>query len=153
MFKFLLNFNLKNPQRGFTLIELLVTIVIVVILSSLALPSLLKQSLKAREAAAKSLIGSVNRAQQAYRLGKKTFANDIIALGIGVPLNTDEYNFGFGTTNATIAEFTAAPRNNDLSAFTGCTNAIIAAGHDANTYTNIKEQPANSGSPAIPPSC
>lgn len=153
MLKLLLNSNQKNLQKGFTLIELLVTIIIIAILSSLALPSLLKQSLKAQHAVAKSHIGSVNRAQQAYRLGEKTFANDITILGIGVPLNTDEYTFAFGTTSAIVAEFTATPTNNDLSAFTGCTNANIVAGHDANTYTTIEEQPTDFSSPAVPPSC
>jgi|GEM_PF-2934443 len=153
MLKLLLNLNPKDSQEGFTLIELLITIVIISILSSIALPSLLKQSLKAQHAVARSHIGSVNRAQQAYRLGEKTFADNITLLGVGVPLNTDEYNFSFGITNATIAEFKATPTNNDLSAFTGCTHANIVAGHDANTYSGIQEESANFSSLAVPPNC
>lgn len=133
--------------------ELLVVIIIVAILSGLTLPSLLKQSLKARQAAAKSHLGSVNRAQQAYRLEHKTFANDMIVLGVGIPSSTSEYSYAFGTTNAIIAEFTATPTNDILSAFTGCTNANVVSGHNANTSVSIKEQPANGSSPATPPSC
>lgn len=85
----------KN-DTGFTLIELLVVIIIIGILSAIALPSFLKQTAKARASEAKTNIGSMNRAQQAYFLENETFADDIgssaiIKLSINVDNTTDNF--------------------------------------------------------------
>jgi len=144
----------SKDQRGFTLIELLVTIVIIAILAGVALPSLLNQANKARQSAAKSQIGSVNRAQQVYRLEERTFANDIDILGIGIPMTTDKYTYSFGTVNTTVAEFRATPTDPLLSAITGCTNANIVSGSLATTSVTLEEQSLpGSGTIATPPSC
>ncbi|UJB70456.1 prepilin-type N-terminal cleavage/methylation domain-containing protein [Acaryochloris sp. 'Moss Beach'] len=144
----------SKAQRGFTLIELLVTIVIIAILAGVALPSMLNQANKARQSAAKSHIGAVNRAQQAYRLEEQTFANDMGLLGIGISLTTDKYTYSFGTVNSTVAEFRATPTDPLLSAITGCTNANIVSGSLATTSVTLEEQSLpGSGNIAIPPSC
>ena len=144
----------SRTQRGFTLIELLVTIVIIAILAGVALPSMLNQANKARQSAAKSHIGSVNRAQQSYRLEERTFANDMGLLGIGIPLTTDKYTYSFGTVNSTVAEFRATPTDPLLSAITGCTNANIVSGSLATTSVTLEEQPApGAGTIATPPTC
>jgi type IV pilus assembly protein PilA len=70
--------NLYRPTRkseGFTLIELLVVVIIIGILSAIAAPVLLKQIEKGRQTEAKSHLGAINRAQQAYRVENVTFAN------------------------------------------------------------------------------
>lgn len=144
----------SKKQKGFTLIELLVTILIVAILSGVALPSMLNQANKARQSAAKSQIGSVNRAQQVYRLENITFSNDMDLLAIGIPLVTDNYIYSFGTTNTNLAEFRATPTNLTLSAITGCTNANIVSGNLATTSVTLEEQPApGGGNIATPPTC
>lgn len=144
----------NNTSQGFTLIELLVTIVIVAILAGVALPSMLSQANKSRQSAAKSQIGAVNRAQQAYRLESAAFSNNMNLLGIGIPLATDDYSYSFGTTNSTLAEFRATPTNETLTAITGCTNADIILGSLATTSVTLEEQPApGGGTIATPPSC
>lgn len=143
-----------GSQKGFTLIELLVVIIIVSVLSGLALPSMLNQANKARQSVAKSQIGSVNRAQQVYRLESPVFSNSMNYLQIGIPLATDSYTYSFGTTDSILAEFRATPTNTTLSAITGCTNANIVLGSLATTSVTLEEQPASgSGSIATPPSC
>ncbi len=66
---------IKN--QGFTLIELLVVVVIVGVLSAIALPSLTAQIGKAREAEAKTNLGVIARAQQAYHYENQAFYNGL----------------------------------------------------------------------------
>jgi type IV pilus assembly protein PilA len=65
--------NKKNGNKGFTLIELLVVVIIIGVLAAIALPNLLGQVAKGRQAEARNNLGVVNRAQQAYRLESATF--------------------------------------------------------------------------------
>lgn len=83
----------KNQNTGFTLIELLVVIIIIGILSAIALPSFLNQTAKARGAEAKTNVGSMNRAQQAYFLEQQTFTTDIDQLGLGMDNSTDNFTY------------------------------------------------------------
>lgn len=96
--KFLQHMVKKNQDKGFTLIELLVVIIIIGILSAIALPSFLNQAAKAKQTEAKNYIGSVTRAQQAYRIEKPTFAGTISQLEIGIPTATQDYTYTLNPT-------------------------------------------------------
>jgi type IV pilus assembly protein PilA len=89
----------KKANGGFTLIELLVVIIIIGILSAIALPSFLNQANKARQSEAKTYIGSMNRAQQAYYLENNTFSNQISQLGLGIASTTDNYAYTIDLTS------------------------------------------------------
>ncbi len=89
--KLLQHFAGKKANSGFTLIELLVVIIIIGILSAIALPSFLNQANKAKQSEAKTYVGSMNRAQQAYYLENSRFINSIPALGLGVASSTANY--------------------------------------------------------------
>lgn len=85
----------KKEDEGFTLIELLVVIIIIGILSAIALPSFLNQANKAKQSEAKTIVGTMNRAQQTYLLeagefaDKKGFGN----LGLGVKTQSQNYKY------------------------------------------------------------
>ena len=90
----------KSDNAGFTLIELLVVIIIIGILSAIALPSFLNQANKARQSEAKTYIGSMNRAQQAYYLENAEFVDaqaDFEDLAMGISTQTENYTYRVST--------------------------------------------------------
>ena len=72
--------SLQKAAEGFTLLELLIVVIIVGILSAIALPNLINQVGKGRETEAKTQLGSIARAQQAYHFEQQVFAATLDAL-------------------------------------------------------------------------
>lgn len=106
--------NKKNSEEGFTLIELLVVIIIIGILAAIALPSLLSQVNKGKQAEGKQNIGSINRAQQAYFLENDGFATDVVSAGIGIKTQTVNYVYSI-IGSAPIDEKVGAVNNKALA--------------------------------------
>ena len=80
------------------IIDFFVVVIIIGILSSIALPSFLDCSLKARQSEGKQYVSSMNRAQQAYFAEKGAFSNSITALGLGIKTQTTSYNYSISAT-------------------------------------------------------
>ncbi len=106
-----------SKTAGFTLIELLASILIIGLLSALALPSFLNQAAKARGSEAKSSLGSINRAQQAYRYQNGKFAPTLNELrSSGLSLDERYYTFMMvGSSNTVITD--AIPSNLDMKVY------------------------------------
>jgi len=112
--------NKKNENEGFTLIELLVVIIIIGILSAIALPSFLNQAAKAKQSEAKTYVGSVNRAQQSYRIENPSFAGSVADLQIGIPTTTTNYDYALTAANQTSTSITAIAKDpKSLKSFAG----------------------------------
>lgn len=130
--KFLQHLVTKNKDKGFTLIELLVVIIIIGILAAIALPSFLNQAAKAKMTEAKTAVGAVNRAQQAYRIENPIFAKTFSDLEIGLPTATENYTYTVTSAagnSATIKTATVAG-DKSLKNFSGAvfvTNAGLTA--------------------------
>jgi type IV pilus assembly protein PilA len=118
----------------------LVVIIIIGILAAIALPSFLNQANKARQSEAKTYTGSVNRAQQAYYLENREFAENLPDLGIGIAEETDNYTYTV-VVAGTEAEIQAAAFDGatDLYTYTGLTWVDTSTPEAATTRAKICE--------------
>ena len=126
-------------NEGFTLIELLVVIIIVGVLAAIALPSFLNQIGKARGSEAKSNLGTINRAQQSYRLENSTFSGALTSLDAQISPKFYSYvPTGGQYTTKTLATTT----NKDLKAYAA---GVAQSGSDNTVASGICESSATTG--------
>ncbi len=109
--KLLQNLARNKPNQGFTLIELLVVVLIIGVLAAIALPNLLGQVAKGRQAEAKNNLGAINRAQQVYRSEKGVFVS-LTQQGLGLRIQPQYYIYSDTVPPAgsnSYASYTAVP--------------------------------------------
>jgi type II secretion system protein G len=132
-FKLLQHLIQKKEEGGFTLIELLVVIIIIGILAAIALPAFLNQANRAKQSEAVTYVGSMNRAQQAYRLESSSFADSIPALNLGISDSTDNYTYR--VTNQTPSAALSGTHNpNFIYADATPNDAVTLRGYRGITY-------------------
>ncbi|MBD2260992.1 type IV pilin-like G/H family protein [Pseudanabaena sp. FACHB-2040] len=140
----------STDSSGFTLIEMLVVIVIMAILAAIAFPAFLGQVRRAQETEALTYMGSINRAQQAYRLDSPTFANSIEKLGIGLLTDTSLYQYSVLQGSSLVAVSAAIPQDVSLKGFTGIVYVHIGPHGTATTTSKLCHgDPTHSLAPSV----
>jgi len=129
--------NKKNNNEGFTLIELLVVIIIIGILSAIALPSFLNQANKAKQSEAKTYIGSMNRAQQAYYAENNIFADNTAFPKLGLGINTQTTNYKYAILGGGTGIFYVA--NQAQPAIAGAPIKAYVGGVGTSVFTGTDE--------------
>jgi type IV pilus assembly protein PilA len=142
---FFLNLS-KRKNQGFTMTELLVVIIIIGILSAISLPAFINQSAKAKHSEAKTYIGAVNRAQQAYRTENHSFADNMGDLAIGIKNNTSNFEYEINLTGALAVIMATPVESATMKGFSGAVTSEL-------TQTIIcQTKKINSLTPLAPPS-
>jgi type II secretory pathway pseudopilin PulG len=109
-------------------------------LAAVALPNLLGQIGKARETEAKTTIGAVNKAQQAFHFERQTFANtvDLTAadnpLGVVIEVDDDAYYDYDVTGSLTTGDVEATAKS---AAEDGVRQYAGSVGFEAGAYTSV----------------
>src|SRR5881392_1178099 len=92
---------MKRSNKGFSLLELLIVVAIILIIATIAIPSLLRSRKAAHEAAAVATLRTINTAEVTYlstAQGKYGSLSSLIAAGLipsnFVPGPVSGYNFG-----------------------------------------------------------
>jgi type IV pilus assembly protein PilA len=101
---------LKN-KKGFTLIELMIVVAIIGILAAIAIPNFMNYQCKAKQAEAKTLLGNVRLAQEAYYAEHDTYSSSLASIG-------------FAAKGDTIYSITTTPANSGTT-FTATATAKI----------------------------
>ncbi len=127
----------SNNQQGFTLIELLIVILIIGVLSAIALPQMLEIIGRSRESEARSVMGAMNRAQQAYFNEKATFARSAVELEVPVGKEKHYIIFVNQGNNFRVGGLQGA-KGKDNRKF-GTRDYVAAVGYDSinRTYSTV----------------
>lgn len=97
----------------------------------LSLSSVVSCGSKAKQSEAKSYVGAMNRAQQAYHLETQTFSNSFKSLGLGIESQTLNYNYSIRTTKTAAFNYgLSRQKTKDLKSYVGAVFVVPATNLD-----------------------
>jgi type IV pilus assembly protein PilA len=105
----------EDQDQGFALIFLALMLGLV---SALVLPSFTNQASKARQSEARTYVGAMNRAQQAYQIENNAFTDSLDKLGLGIRSETDNYSYSIRLGTKAVFNYGTSKREN-LKSYVG----------------------------------
>jgi type IV pilus assembly protein PilA len=114
-----------HDNKGFTLIELMIVVAIIGILAAIAIPNFMRFQAKSRQAEAKSNLGAIYTAIEAFRVEYGTYTTDLSVMG-WLPSGSPRYNYGFQVDNFDPAGL-LVPRGAGVSAGYNSTDLLPGA--------------------------
>jgi len=91
-------------------------------------------AIKAKQSEAKTYVGSLIRAQQAYFVEHNKFTDSITELGLGIASETENYSYSI-ETQGSVAVAKAGARRGDLKSYTGTVFVLKPEG--SNEFTTV----------------
>jgi prepilin-type N-terminal cleavage/methylation domain-containing protein len=86
-------------KKGLNLMELIIVTIVIGILASLAIPQFTKVVEKSRSAEARSVMGAIRSAQEAYRQEYSFYASQLSPLNLSVPTTCNaSFYFSYGVS-------------------------------------------------------
>lgn len=110
-----IKFVLFGRKIGFTLTEILIVVIIIGVLSTLALPMLVKTLEKAKVGEALSNLNLIRTGQKVYFLEYNTFSPDIESLNIEDPNDSASRYFEYTMQSANSSDFVARAQRLDTA--------------------------------------
>ncbi|WP_028323672.1 type IV pilin protein [Desulfatirhabdium butyrativorans] len=101
--------RIRRKETGFTLIELMIVVAIIGILAAIAIPNFMNYQCKAKQSEAKSNLGNIRTAEEAYYAEKDSYGATLGDIGFSVK-GTDKQSYSYGLAasgTGTTAAFTA----------------------------------------------
>ena len=136
--------------------EILVSILIIG--TATATQSFNNMAEKAREVEAKLILGAINMLQQPFLLEKQRFASTLEELELGIPPETENYEYKVFALDQTQAQVTAKAKQRGLRSYTGAvflvknntlgdsiTVAICETAQASQTPPGMPQAPQSSG--------
>lgn len=100
-------------RRGFTLIEIMIVVAVVIILTTVAVPSILRSRVAANEGAALANLKVLHDACQFYHMNEETYPGDLLSLSTANPSYIDsvlgsgqKQGYSFNYTLVNVDRFT-----------------------------------------------
>ena len=131
-FKLLQYLNYKKQPSGFSFWTLLAIIVLIGVGIVIVLPSFFSKGC-ACQPEARTYVGTINKAEQAYYTEKNSFNSDIVALGVGIRTASINYNYyvkviNKGTQSVVIGYSATTSAGAALKNYVGYASLIPAGG-------------------------
>ncbi len=144
-------FKKTAGEKGFTLIELMIVVAIIGILAAIAIPNFLTYQARARQAEARTNLGSLFTTETAYFGEWSTYTTDLVAMGY-TPTGSPRYIYGFLLEGAlpTVAQNPATPsvagRRDTRTIWTAAQPYVLGAMIDsAGANLTVADLPAGTG--------
>jgi len=103
---------MNKKSKGFTLIELMIVVAIIGILAAIAIPNFLNYQCKAKQSEAKSNLGNIRTAQEAYFAEYDHYSSSIAGVGF---VAKGDARYTYSAVNSTSNHFTAWAETSDLN--------------------------------------